>query len=107
MDTRIAKWRGDAPADFTCDTKGKLAEPLAAFFKDWIAKCDESDSGRPLLPDELLREGKLAPGLCYQGLHEIRPLVGLLPQACHACGKGPFGENLIATTVCACCCIFV
>ena len=65
MDTRIAKWRGDAPADFTCDTEGKLAEPLPGFFQHWIAKCDKSDGGRPLLPDELLREGKLAPGQCY------------------------------------------
>ena len=62
-DTKIAKWRGDAPADFTCDTEGKLAEPLPGFFKEWIAKYAESNSGRPLLPDGLLREGKLAPGI--------------------------------------------
>ena len=65
MDTRIAKWRGDAPADFACDTEGRLAEPLPGFFKDWIAKCDRSGSGRPLLPDDLLREGNLPPGLCF------------------------------------------
>ena len=65
MDTKKAKWRGDAPADFTCDTEGKLAERPPGFLKYWVAKCDKTDSGRPLLQDELLREGKLAPGLCY------------------------------------------
>ena len=58
QDTRIAKWHGDDPADFTCDLEGRLADPIPNFFKDWIAKCNVSDSGKSLLPDELLREGK-------------------------------------------------
>ena len=65
LDTRVAKRRGDAPADFTCDTEGRLAKPLPGFFKDWIATCNRSDSGKPLLPDNLLREGNLPPGLCF------------------------------------------
>ena len=43
--------------------------------------------------------------MLLQGLHESWPSVGPLPQTCHACGKEPLGEKLIAITVCACCCI--
>ena len=50
LDTRIAKWRGDAPADFTCDTEGRLAEPLPGFFKDWIATCNSKTGLQHALP---------------------------------------------------------
>ena len=55
----MAKWHADDPADFTCDSDGKLVDSLPSFFRDWFAKYNVSENGKPLLSDTLLREGRL------------------------------------------------
>lgn len=57
---KVAKWSGDQPTNFTCDLEGRLAEPLPNFFAEWVAHCPKSDTtGKTLLPQDLLMEGKL------------------------------------------------
>ncbi|KAL0027740.1 hypothetical protein WJX77_002195 [Trebouxia sp. C0004] len=66
VDTRVATWSNDSPGEFTCELDGRLKEPLPGFFKEWIDNRTKSTSnGKPLLPQNLLKLGKLPIGHCY------------------------------------------
>ena len=64
----IATWEGDSARTFKVTAhkeRGRLADPLPIFLKEWINNLEVGKSGRPVLPQELLTSKSLSGGNCY------------------------------------------
>ena len=95
LDPKVATWSNDSPEQFTCELDGRLQEPLPAFFQQWIDNCPRSQStGKPLLPENLLRDGRLPSGHCYyKGCDKPGHRWNLCPRLAMHVAKNPAVRN--------------
>ena len=95
LDPKVATWSNDSLEQFTCELDGRLQEPLPAFFQQRIDNCPKSQStGKPLLPENLLRDGRLPSGHCYyKGCDKPGHRWNLCPRLAMHVAKNPAVRN--------------